>query len=152
MLSRDGPGPSRRRCHPCARRQRVMGSSARILVAEDNPALSGVIRFNLTRVGHEVTVARDGRQAWEVADKERFDLVITDHQMPVMTGVDLIRQLRQKPDYQRTPVIMLTAKGFELDIAKLREELGVAAALPKPFSPAELVGVVEQCLAEAVSV
>ena len=126
--------------------------SRTILIAEDNPALSGVIRFNLTRVGFDVTATRNGREAWQRAQAERFDLVVTDHQMPEMTGVELIEQLRQMPEYAAVPIIMLTAKGLELDMTRLREELGIAAALAKPFSPTELVNTVEQCLASPAEV
>ncbi len=123
----------------------MTGGAKKILVAEDNLALAGVLKFNLERAGFQVTVAKNGREAWDFAQNELFDLVVTDHQMPELTGVELCQRMRQDERYAQTPVIMLTAKGLELDLARLRDELGVAAALPKPFSPIEVIAAIEDC-------
>ena len=125
----------------------MTGEAKKILVAEDNLALSSVLRFNLERAGFNVTVAQNGREAWDFSQIDQFDLVLTDHQMPELTGVELCQRLREDERYARTPVIMLTAKGLELDLARLRDELGVAAVLPKPFSPIEMISTIEDCLA-----
>jgi CheY-like chemotaxis protein len=129
-----------------------VSSGKKVLVAEDNPALAGVVRFNLKRTGFDVTVARNGREALDMARGTPFDVVITDQQMPGMTGTELCAELRRREEYRTTPIIMLTAKGLELDIESLRQRLGVSAALPKPFSPAELVCLVEECVEEQLSV
>lgn len=120
----------------------------KILVAEDNPALSAVIAFNLRRGGFEVTTCLNGKLAWEAAQIQNFDLVVTDHQMPEMTGVELCQNLRSLPAYATCPILMLTAKGLELDLQNLKETLGIAAALPKPFSPTELVATVKKHINE----
>ena len=127
----------------------MSGEPKKILVAEDNPALAGVVRFNLQRAGYHVSVAQNGREGWELAQQDQYDVVVTDQQMPEMTGVELCERLRQHADYIRTPLILLTAKGLELDMERLRAELRVATALPKPFSPIELVNTIEDCLAKA---
>ena len=129
-----------------------VASATKVLVAEDNPALAGVVRFNLKRAGFDVTVARNGREALEAASRTPFGVVITDQQMPELTGTELCAELRRREEYRDTPIIMLTAKGLELDIEALRQRLGVWAALPKPFSPAELIGLVEECVEEHLSV
>lgn len=121
-------------------------TTKKVLVAEDNAALAGVIRFNLSRAGFEAVTARNGREALDAACRETFDLVLTDEQMPEMCGTVLCYELRKRKEYRATPIIMLTAKGLELDIEELRIQLGVSATLPKPFSPAELVSLVEECL------
>jgi two-component system alkaline phosphatase synthesis response regulator PhoP len=118
-----------------------------ILVAEDNAALASVIRFNLVRAGFQVTVANDGRQAWEFVQSNHFDLIVTDQQMPKMTGCELCEKLRSVPEYAELPVIMLTAKGLELELPRLRDELKIMATYMKPFSPKEIVKAVEDCLA-----
>ena len=118
-----------------------------ILLAEDNAALSSVIRFNLQRSGFQVEAALTGRLAWELAQVHQFDLVITDQQMPEMTGCELCECLRRSEAYRETPIIMLTAKGMELELPRLREELGLAATFLKPFSPKEVIRAVEDCLA-----
>jgi len=120
---------------------------AKILLVEDNVALSGVVCFNLTRAGYQVTAVRDGREAMDAIQRGRFDLVLSDQQMPKMTGIQLCEHIREMPDYANTPFILLTAKCMELDVAKLRQRLGMSAALPKPFSPTELLTCIEESLA-----
>ena len=117
-----------------------------LLVAEDNPALAQVVRFHLEREGFQVTVARNGRDAWTLLQTRPFVLLVTDHQMPGMSGCELCENIRRTPPLADLKVIMLTAKGLELDRRRLREELGVAAVLPKPFSVRELAETVVQCL------
>jgi len=121
-----------------------------ILVAEDNAALASVVRFSLHRAGFQVTVAHNGRAAWEAVQEEAFDLIVTDQQMPEMTGCEFCAKLRTLDQYRDTPVIMLTAKGMELELPRLKAELGIAATFLKPFSPKEIVKAVEFHL-EAVS-
>ena len=122
-------------------------SDKHVLVAEDNAALLSVIRFNLERAGFQVTVAANGRIAWEYAQDYQFDMVVTDQQMPEMTGCEFCRLLRDLDNYHETPVIMLTAKGMELELPKLKEELGISATFLKPFSPKEIIQAVEGHLA-----
>ena len=124
-------------------------SDKHILVAEDNAALASVVRFNLERAGFRVTVANDGRQAWDNLQHETFDLLLTDQQMPEMSGCELCQALRSVPDLAELPVIMLTAKGMELELPRLRDELKITATFLKPFSPKEVVKAVELCLAAA---
>ena len=125
----------------------MAGNRKRILVVEDNPALASVVRFNLERAAFQATVARNGREAWERLESEEFDLVVTDHQMPEMTGCELCRRMRSHERHAETDVIMLTAKGLELELPRLREELGVVAVFPKPFSPIELVQAIQNQMA-----
>jgi two-component system chemotaxis response regulator CheY len=120
---------------------------AKILVVEDNAALSGVVCFNLVRAGFQVTSVNNGRHALETAEKGNFDLVLSDQQMPLMTGIQLCEHLRQLPAYRRTPFILLTAKCMEIDMARLQQNPGISTALPKPFSPSELINCIEDCLA-----
>ena len=97
----------------------------RVLVAEDNSALASVVRFNLERVGFEVSVASNGLEAWELAQANDFDLVVTDQQMPELTGCELCKLLRQTEGYRDVPIIMLTAKGLELELSRLRADLAI---------------------------
>jgi len=125
----------------------VATQKAKILVCEDNVALSGVISFNLVRAGFEVTSVGNGRLALEALEKGNFDLVLSDQQMPMMTGIQLCEHIRQLPTHRKTPFILLTAKCMEIDLAKLQQNPGVSTALPKPFSPSELISCIEECLA-----
>ncbi len=117
-----------------------------ILVCEDSTALACVVRFNLERAGYRVTVAKNGRLAWEFVQQQPFDLVITDEQMPEMTGSQFCARMRRLEAFADIPVILLTAKSFELDLARLRDQLGITATFSKPFSPSQLVIAVENFL------
>ncbi|HUG71552.1 MAG TPA: response regulator [Pirellulaceae bacterium] len=125
----------------------MTNSERHILVVEDNAALASVVRFNLERANFRVTVACNGRVAWEAVQEEAFDLIVTDQQMPEMTGCEFCEKLRSVEVFQNIPVIMLTAKGMELALPRLRAELGIAATFLKPFSPSEIVKAVEVHLA-----
>jgi len=122
-------------------------SKQRILIAEDNSALARVVQFNLTKNGFDAIVAPNGRIAWQHATSELFDAVITDQQMPEMTGTELCRKLRQHPNYSHTPMVMLTAKGLELELPQLRDELQISATFSKPFSPSTVVNKIKELLA-----
>ncbi|HEX5470476.1 MAG TPA: response regulator [Lacipirellulaceae bacterium] len=121
----------------------------KILVCEDNVALSGVICFNLVRAGFEVTSVGNGRLALDALERGSFDLVLSDQQMPMMTGIQLCENLRQLPAYRRTPVILLTAKCMEIRFERLVEKLNISTTLPKPFSPSELINCIETALRAA---
>jgi CheY-like chemotaxis protein len=126
--------------------QIVATQKPRILVCEDNTALSGVICFNLVRAGFEVTSVGNGRLALDALEKATFDLVLSDQQMPMMTGIQLCESIRTLPSHKQTPFILLTAKCMEIDFEGLQKRLGISAALPKPFSPSELVACIEESL------
>ena len=113
----------------------MSGDKAKILLVEDNVALSGVICFNLTRAGYQVTAVGNGREAIEALQRGRFDLVLSDQQMPKMTGIQLCEHIREMPDHAHTPFILLTAKCMEIDVAKLAaaaEYVGGAAQAIQP--------------------
>lgn len=118
----------------------------RVLLAEDNAPLLRVTEFNLEAAGYRVSCASNGREAWDLVQREPFDLVVTDQQMPEMSGWDLCTRMRATEIHARTPVIFLTAKGLELDRERLSRELGVAKVFGKPFSPRDLVAAIDEIL------
>ncbi len=120
--------------------------SKRVLVAEDNLAMAGLVRFNLERAGFEVRVARCGHTAWALLKEQTFDLVIVDVRMPGLNGTQLCERMRLVPRLAGLPIILLTAKGFELDTGYHEEQLRVRAIVTKPFSPRELLHLVQECL------
>lgn len=129
---------------------RMTSDKKKILVVEDNRIMSDVIRFNLERAGFDVSVCGNGRQAVELLDCERFDVIITDYQMPIMDGEELCRHVRQDLRHADVPIFMISAKGFELDVVRLTEELSLSKILSKPFSPKEVVGFVQAVLEPVV--
>jgi CheY-like chemotaxis protein len=71
--------------------------------------------------------------------------------MPEMTGLELCRRLRATTEYEKTPIILLTAKGLELELPALQRELNISAIFPKPFSPSEVVSTACQLMGEVIS-
>ncbi len=118
-------------------------SAVRVLVAEDNHALANVLRFNLQRAGIAVTVANNGKQAIELLGREAFDLLMTDFQMPGVNGEQLCRAVRQDLQLEDLPIVLCSAKGFELDIQGLKSEYRISEVLYKPFSMQAIVNLVQ---------
>lgn len=116
--------------------------AVRVLIVEDNSALANVLKFNLVRSGFEVTIARNGREAWDIVNNNPADLIITDHQMPEMSGIELCQKVRQHEKMQDIPIILVTAKQLELDIDHIRSELRITRTFSKPFSPAAIINAV----------
>jgi len=124
----------------------------RALIVDDNMALARVTQFALDRAGFETQTANNGRIALELALDSHYDIVITDQQMPEMTGMELCQRLREHPDYSECPILLLTAKGFELELYRLREDLGINATFVKPFSPSAIVSAVQDLLKVSIEV
>jgi DNA-binding response OmpR family regulator len=120
---------------------------ARILLVEDEPKMQRGLRDNLEFEGHKVTVQGDGSSGLQTLLHESFDLVILDVMLPQMSGFDVVRKLREKGN--RTPILMLTAKGEEIDKV-LGLELGADDYVTKPFSLRELIARVNALLRRAV--
>jgi CheY-like chemotaxis protein len=116
----------------------------RLLVAEDDPVFRRVITYTLRRAGYEVTAVADGERAWQALQSMPFAGLITDHQMPGGSGVELLERVRNSSLDGQLPSILCTAKGLELDHQYLLERFGLLTVLHKPFSPIRLV----ECLRE----
>lgn len=119
-----------------------MSARFRALIAEDEPVFRRVIRFTLERKGLEVEAVGNGQLALARLREQEFDFVVTDHQMPCLTGIELVHHIRFTLGLQTLPVILCTAKGLELDSEYLREQYGLIAVLHKPFSPQHLAGLI----------
>lgn len=115
-----------------------------ILVAEDNRVLSDVLKFNLLRAGFEVTVAPDGRSAIQQLQERRFGLLITDYQMPGANGEQIIQFARGTLGLSTMPIITCSAKGLELDVERLQNELQVSRVIYKPFSMREIIELIRE--------
>ena len=116
-----------------------------ILVVEDEAALVTLLRYNLEREGFRVAEARDGEEALLMAREQKPDLVILDWMLPLLSGLEVCRQLRRGPETRNVPIIMLTARGEEGD--KLRGlDSGADDYVTKPFSPSELIARIRAAL------
>ncbi|HYA26573.1 MAG TPA: response regulator [Thermodesulfovibrionales bacterium] len=109
----------------------------RILVVDDEPDIVELVSYNLKKEGFDVLSASDGEEALNKIRTDNYDLIILDLMLPGIQGTEICRILRNDPRTQRLPVIMLTAKGEEIDRI-LGLEIGADDYLTKPFSPREL--------------
>lgn len=109
-----------------------------ILICDDEPHILHVLSAKLKNAGLEVLTAADGEEAFELAKRHQPDLVITDYQMPILSGLELCAKLRSDPRTEHLPVIMLTARGFSLAEEDLANT-NVRRVFPKPFSPREIL-------------
>jgi two-component system, OmpR family, alkaline phosphatase synthesis response regulator PhoP len=111
----------------------------KVLLCDDEAHILRAAQIKLSNAGYEVSTAPDGQAAWEAILASPPDILVTDLQMPRMDGLELSRRVRETPSTTHLPILMLTAKGFELAHLELAQKCGVLAVLPKPFSPRELV-------------
>ena|SRR5215210_9529067 len=118
---------------------------ARILVVEDDAALSHVLRMVLENEGHEVLAADDGLRAMATAQRRHPDLIICDLMMPTMDGFTFLEALREDERTRDTSVLVLTALDKEI-VEERCYRLGVKVFLRKPFDAAILLGMVEELL------
>jgi CheY-like chemotaxis protein len=115
------------------------------LVVDDEIHIVQVVAIKLRNNGYDVTTAENGEIGLELASQIKPDIVITDFQMPVMTGLEMVENLRKQPETADIPVIMLTARGFAIE-EKRCEDLKISAFLSKPFSPREVLKTIEEIL------
>lgn len=108
----------------------------KILVVDDEVAISTLLQYNLEQNGFEVTTAGDGSSAYQLAKSEKFDAILLDLMLPNVDGMTVLKQIRQ--DKITTPVILVTAKGDEFDRV-FGLELGADDYITKPFSPREVI-------------
>ncbi|MCK4753265.1 MAG: response regulator [Planctomycetes bacterium] len=120
-------------------------AAGKVLVVDDEIHIVHVVTIKLRNNGFEVVSAENGADAFEMACKEKPDIIVTDFQMPIMTGLEFVEKLRQNEATEHIPVIMLTARGFAIE-DKQKEDLQISEFLSKPFSPKELLRSIEDIL------
>jgi DNA-binding response OmpR family regulator len=116
-----------------------------VLVADDEAPIANVVAMKLRHAGLIVVVALDGQEAYERALADRPDLMITDLQMPGMSGLEVCSRLTAELGDGGIPTILLTAKGFEIGAATVAG-LPIRRVMTKPFSPRELLACVQESL------
>lgn len=121
---------------------------ATILLADDEAHITCVVAAKLRSAGYTVSTARDGEEAFALAQASPPDLVITDLQMPRMSGLELARALKETAATSKIPVIMLTARGYIAEPAELAKT-NIARMMSKPFSAREVVKSVTELLSAA---
>jgi two-component system, cell cycle sensor histidine kinase and response regulator CckA len=118
----------------------------RILVVDDEDTVRSIVARVLESAGHDVLQAEDGLQALAILEEQPAELLLTDVRMPILSGADLVRQVRQRwPDL---PIVWMS--GFVAHLSELEVEvLQALPSLPKPFSPERLLQTIDETLAGA---
>jgi DNA-binding response OmpR family regulator len=120
----------------------------RVLIADDEPNIVMSLQFLMEYEGYEVRIAADGEAALQALREFRPDLVLLDVMMPKRDGYEICRVVRATPDLAGIKVVMLTAKGREIDAEK-GLALGADSYVTKPFATKELVARVKAMLGDA---
>jgi two-component system alkaline phosphatase synthesis response regulator PhoP len=113
-------------------------SRKKVLIVDDEIHIVHVVAIKLRNNDYEVISAENGEEAFKLACSEIPDIIVTDYQMPVMTGLQLVEKIRQCDRTKDIPVIMLTARSFAIE-ERQKEQLQISQCLSKPFSPKELL-------------
>lgn len=120
-----------------------------ILIADDETHILNVLSIKLQNAGYNVLSAENGAEAFELACAQTPDLVITDYQMPQLSGLELCSKLHSHGATAQTPAILLTARGFSMSETDLASQ-NIREVMTKPFSPREILAKVQELLGEAV--
>lgn len=117
--------------------------SKTVLIVDDSASMRQLVAFALQDAGYDVISAVDGKDALAKSNGSKVSMVVTDLNMPQMDGLELIRQLRTRPAYRFTPIVMLTTESQE---SKKQEgkKVGASGWIVKPFTPEQLIGVVKK--------
>ena len=119
---------------------------SKILIVEDDPDIRELLRFNLEKAGYNLFLAEDGEKGLTLARKHAPDIILLDLMLPGVDGLEVCRTLKKDPELQRIPVMMVTAKGEEMDRV-VGLELGADDYVVKPFSLREVVLRIRKILA-----
>ena len=120
----------------------------KIVVVDDEIHILHVVSLKLRNGGYDVVTAQDGREGLETIQVEQPDVIITDYQMPHLSGLEMCRRLRQNRQTQDIPAILLTARGYTLDEQSM-SAAKITHCLHKPFSPREVLKLVDSLLMES---
>ena len=122
-------------------------SQRKVLVVDDECHIVQVVAIKLRNNGFDVLTAENGQEAYQLACEQQPDIIITDYQMPILGGLELIEKIRNNPQIKTTPVVMLTARNFSIDDDQ-KQRLCIADCLSKPFSPREVLQTVQNVLTQ----
>lgn len=120
----------------------------KVLIADDEKNIVISLEFLLKREGFEVLVAGDGEAALQMVAEHQPDLVLLDVMMPKRNGYEVCQRMRERPEWRRIKIVMLSAKGRDVEVSK-GVSLGADLYVTKPFSNAELVAKINALLAPA---
>jgi two-component system chemotaxis response regulator CheY len=118
---------------------------ATILAVDDSASMRQMVTFTLKGAGYDVQEACDGSEALKIAKTKKFDLVLSDVNMPVMDGIELVTELRQLGEYKFVPILMLTTESAG-DKKMAGKKAGATGWIVKPFNPDQLLNTIKKVL------
>jgi two-component system, chemotaxis family, chemotaxis protein CheY len=116
-----------------------------ILAVDDSASMRKMVSFTLTGAGFKVVEAIDGQDAFEKAQEQCFDLVLTDQNMPRMDGLGLTKKLREHPNFKSTPILILTTESSD-QMKQAGRAAGASGWLVKPFDPNRLIEIIQKVI------
>ena len=116
-----------------------------ILTVDDSPSIRQMLAFVLESGGYRVIEAEDGQHGLELARTHHVDMVITDHNMPKMDGLSLVKTLRTLPAYKKTPIMVLTTES-SAEMKQKGRDAGATGWMVKPFDPEKLLEMLKKVL------
>ena len=125
-----------------------MADRRRVLVVDDEAHIVHVVSLKLQNAGFEVITAADGEEGLALATAQLPDLIVTDYQMPFVSGLEMCTRLRQQPQTAHIPALMLTARGFSIPPQELAAT-NIKHVLSKPFSPRDILARVQELIDHA---
>jgi two-component system, chemotaxis family, chemotaxis protein CheY len=118
---------------------------ANILIVDDSMTMRQMVNFTISAAGHQVTEASNADEALKSAQDKRYDLVISDVNMPGRSGIELVAELRKLPDYKFTPILLLTTES-QPEMKNKGRAAGATGWIVKPFDPDALLNVLRKVL------
>ncbi len=125
-----------------------MSNTPTILIIEDDPVFRRVLHFTVAKSGFNSETACNGEEGFQRLMQGGIDFMVTDLQMPICSGLELLQRLESIENFQRPRTILCTAKGLELDTEELRKRYDLIGIVHKPFSPRKLVDLISRSAAE----
>lgn len=116
-----------------------------IMIVDDSPSLRQVVNIALKGAGYDVIEACDGKDALGKLDGKKINLIISDVNMPIMNGIEMVKEIKQMAPYKFTPIIMLTTESQD-GVKQAGKEAGVKAWVVKPFKPDQMLDAVAKLI------
>ncbi len=116
-----------------------------ILTVEDSRSMRQMVSYSLNEAGYEVVEAVDGEDGLDKLLTKKFDLILTDHNMPKMDGIAMIKEVRSMPEYQSVPILVLTTESGE-DMKAQGKAAGATGWVVKPFEPEKLLMIINKVI------
>ena len=119
----------------------------KVLLVDDEPQITHLVARKLQMAGMQTVIGQDGEEGLQLALEHGVDLIISDLQMPYMSGIEMALALRAEPSMANVPIVILTARGYVMDRDEI-EAAGISRVIPKPFSVNELLDCVSTLLGD----